>query len=153
MKRLKKHSKVPGIDLVPDDLDMNLIINKMPELGSESWIRYTLTGNNQGAQGIFGYWIDENGTPHFYLTELYIFQTAKPINRQYQYHSAIIIHEIDENKNIIKSDVIDAGTSKPMVVNKTLTQTLNLNSSISINLVSKNFQDVLNEVEKRKNDV
>ena len=136
-KHLKKNSKVPNIDLVPDSVDLDLIKQFNAELlDEEKWVRFRLTGPNQGCYGKFGYWeeeTDDKVVSHNYLVEMYAFQSAKSFNNMILYKTVFIIHELYDDKNLIgKSVCLDGGSEYPFTARNALSDHLDVDSNITI---------------------
>jgi len=130
MKRLRRISMVPGINLVPDKKDMELVSNFNHELSDETkWVRFRMFGDNQGCLGRYGYWKEKlnnnNIKMHFYLVELYSFESTKSKHNMLSYKNVLIIHEIDENKNVLNSYCMDGGCNYPMTAKNSLLEKLN----------------------------
>lgn len=146
-------SKVPGNSLVSDDYDMSLIRQQNNNI--DQMIRYKMTGEGQGSQGAYGYWIEEkieNGEtikiPHYFFVEAYVFQTPKPIGKFFQYQSYLIVHELNDNGLLTGKDfVMDAGTSQPFVIMNQLKNRLDT-PAYTIEFTGQDFSELFNIVQE-----
>ena len=100
-KRLIRKSNAPGNDLISKSKSDELIKQYDEELLDETkWQRFSMTGQGQGVQGMYGYCKKDDGI-HYYYVELHSFQTPGKQTKNTQYRNVFLDCEVDENDNII----------------------------------------------------
>ena len=143
MYKLTRIGNVPGNDLGPDEDDMKLIKTFDSDLvNTKKWERLKLTGLYQGTQGVYGYCKNENNNIEFYFIEMYLFQSAKSLKSTISFRNIYIIHQIDENSNLLMNDFcLEGGTEHPLVAIAALKEKLNISPKKELTLNS-NFEQL-----------
>ena len=141
--KLPYKRKLPGkfIPLVSDYKNLQLVNSFYHNLtNTKEWERILLSDNNAGRYNRFGYSIKEVEAENvedsiilqYFLIELYSFKNISS-KRFIDYKNILVVHEIDEKKNVIDSYCLDGTNEHP----------INGSSNILPVLIGKNNEEII----------
>ena len=156
--RIRRLANAPGNNYTIPKSESDRIIKAYDKslFDKTKWIRFKMTGEGQGTEGVFGFCI-ENFIINFYYVEQHSFQT--PTNKNTQYRTVFLSCEVDENGNAISKVELKQGTDEfPFTIMNALKSRYDINENISltmgwktIQLTKENAEIELNKLLKKQN--
>lgn len=106
-------------------------------LNTNKWVRFVLTGMNQGTTSNYGY-AKINNVIHYYYVEQHSFQSPGKQTKNTKYKNVFLDCEVDKNSNRISPINFKEGTDDyPFVALNAIKTNYNINDAIKITFCKK----------------